>query len=682
MARGPHRSNRHRQATPAPRHRTHIVSGPGRPLAVRQLAVGTLALSAAVASVLTPARAITLGEIAVESSIGQPLNARIPVQLGAGEMLTAGCVGTMTPGTAELSQVPGARFAIPETGRPGTQDLRVTTTQPLYEPMYELHLQVNCPGTSVLVRQYVLMLDLPGAVSGATAVVPAAGDAAAPVEQPAAVTAPPVADRPARPRRQRPTNVPREPVAIGLPYRVQEGDTLSVIAARVSDRGGASIWEFADRIFAANPDAFIGGNPDLIKLGAEIVIPGASDMAADAAPAAAAMTETAPPVPATPEQPPVEALPVTSPDMAAPPTEAQAVQMPEESAISDPGAVADAVTLPAAATETDVPAAEESPTPVFAEDESPSVEAAPAAATARAAPAEETRGAPSWLAALAGLLIGAGASFFLLRDRLMEVLRGKRVQESTAPAATAAVPVSRNATQTPLPIRPAREPSMVVVEKSSFDTTEFRAAKGWPGKKPVADGKPEKAADERETRPEPTVIASMADENDRSGLFGPDADETGPVQSTETLEAVASGDLDFDLSAAADATPVDQDIGYATMNEDASPTATDQISAFIKADQDLVDSSLSVEVPWMNSQDRASEDTVEQLDLQTMSQRALGDEHLAETLRDALDLLESDYEEEMSSSQRMRKADLTPQLNDEEDTLARTGTDRNPRPRR
>ena len=68
-------------------------------------------------------------------------------------------------------------------------------------------------------------------------------------------------------------------------YRVREGDTLSTIAARVDGRPANSTWQLATQIFAANPNAFIRANPDLIKLGWEIKIPDAASWN-DVAPAA------------------------------------------------------------------------------------------------------------------------------------------------------------------------------------------------------------------------------------------------------------------------------------------------------------------------------------------------------------------------------------------------------------
>ena len=77
-------------------------------------------------------------------------------------------------------------------------------------------------------------------------------------------------------------------VTQGQTYRVVRGDTLSGIAARVAERS-TTILATADAIFAANPQAFTRGNPDLIKEGRSITIPvmtpSTATLAATSAPA-------------------------------------------------------------------------------------------------------------------------------------------------------------------------------------------------------------------------------------------------------------------------------------------------------------------------------------------------------------------------------------------------------------
>ncbi len=63
------------------------------------------------------------------------------------------------------------------------------------------------------------------------------------------------------------------PIAPGSTYRVTAGDTLSMIAGRVTGRARGSIKILAADILAKNPHAFAEGNASKIQLGAELTIP-------------------------------------------------------------------------------------------------------------------------------------------------------------------------------------------------------------------------------------------------------------------------------------------------------------------------------------------------------------------------------------------------------------------------
>lgn len=629
MARGPHRSNRQRpHATPEPRRKIQVLSA-GRPaLAVRKLAINTLACTAA-ATFLTPAQAVTLGEIAVDSPLGQPLAARVPVTLAPGEMLTNECLSSVPAGSGDLARVPEPRLSVAGAASSGAMELRVSTARSLYEPMYELQLQVRCPGTALLVRQYVLMLDLPGAATRPVAATPPAAQPVTARSEPsaAAVEGAPAA-RPARARVP-----PGEPIVGGVKYRVQAGDTLSTIAARVSGRSGMGIWQLADRIFAANPDAFIGANPDLIKLGADILIPAPAakpatvtdqtEAMAVAQPAVApvtltAATETTPPVAAAET---VAAAPLPA---AAPVVESTEpfVELPLESTVD--AATAPVATLPA---ETDAPTA--------------AVSAAPSR--------EESDSAASpWLAALMGVLIGAAASLALLRERLVSALRRTPAANATVAASAKTAAAVAAAAPAPKPIRtfPAREPSMVVVEEPS----DQRAEKFM---------EPVQAKAREQAPPQPTHDHDAQD--DLASLFGAEPDiNLFETESSSLMGQPDTPDLDLDLSAAAAGTEVDEDIGWLDDNDETALTPTDQAERLRGSGGDTVD---------------------QQMDLNTISQKASDDAELSATLKEALDLLESDYEDELTASRvvdRSKLAGFSAQ-DDEEDTLIRTGTDQIPR---
>lgn len=614
----------------------------------RGLAAGALAMGGLVTSLLTPAHALTLGNVAVDSALGQPLSARIPVELAAGEMLSAACVSVPTPAHPDLGALPRAEVRVPEVSGAGRFALHITTSQALYEPMYELQVQVRCNGMPLLLRQYVLMLDLPGMAAPATvtalpAAVPASGTAA-----PTTRTAPANTRRPAAASRAASRTAP---IPADGPYRVAAGDTLLGIAARVENRQGRTLWQLAEQILAANPEAFIGNNPDLIKLGSLILIPGgdvlslpASDPASSSRPLEASSLPVAGTVAATPA-----ASADATPGIALP-TAPEAVATPAASAAD--AMLPTGIVAGADATATDLPQSWETPASTDAGrvfvDETSDAQAMPAAAppaSVVAAAAGDTGkpGAPAWLAALIGILIGAALSLALLRERLVAALgalagRSRPVTEATeapTPAVAASAPtMPLSFKTTPAP----QEATMVVEEHPADDATEELMAVG------------EASVTVEHLMPAAVPPDDTAD--DLASLFDQEPDLPLPAHAADDGAAVA--DLDLDLSAAADDDTLDEDISW--IGDETALTPTTHAAAL---------------------PDTGRSDTVEQIDLQTLAQQVSDDPAISQTLKEALALLESDYEEEMTASQLLDQHKLESLLDEGnlEDTLVRTGTD-------
>jgi FimV-like protein len=256
------------------------------------------------------ADALTLGELKVQSAIGQPLVSTTTARITSGETLGAGCVSSVATPTGGLNSPKDLTVTIPEAFVAGEYPVRITSAKPLYEPMYEIRLQVKCPGSVSLARSYVVMMNMP-MTSPQTQPVndksqpvlqankvrqaqpdnntpqimlqdqPATSEAApatasAPVKEPASEPAPVAMDAKAktapRPYTERfPT--PMEPINASVDYRVGEGDTLSTIAQRIQDRPANSTYEVAAAIHQLNPDAFVNNDPNLVKLGSVLSIP-------------------------------------------------------------------------------------------------------------------------------------------------------------------------------------------------------------------------------------------------------------------------------------------------------------------------------------------------------------------------------------------------------------------------
>jgi len=269
------------------------------------LAGGLLALAG-------PVLALGLGRIEVRSQQGQPLLAEIPV---------------VSSDPAELRQLQ-ARLASPETfariglepprgvvsdlqfnvalDRSGRPVIRVTSAAPVTQEALTFLVEVDW-GQGRLVREYSALVAVPDTVAA-----PAQPTIQAPVAAPApSIVRPPVAPAPvqappAPPPQQAaapaepaaasdaiattpppPTPAPAPaptPAAAARPAAaavtpgdalpaVRAGQTLSSIAAPLADEAGISVNQAMLLLLRTNPDAFIGGNLNLIRQGAVLRVP-------------------------------------------------------------------------------------------------------------------------------------------------------------------------------------------------------------------------------------------------------------------------------------------------------------------------------------------------------------------------------------------------------------------------
>lgn len=439
-----------------------------RPSVRKTIACGSMMMLA-----FSPAQvgAVGLGEVQLKSRLGQPLEATVPLTLREGESLPQNCVNP-APQNSSLAKLSDLRVTAPALSGPGTFSVRISTTNPLHEPMYELSLMVKCPGATLLVRQYILMLDLPGMPTevptpamvtnpvAATNPFPANESLAVPARTGARASRATAAN-PARALPPRTDGIPA-----GSSYRVSRGDTLSTIAKRVDGRLPDTIWALANQLFADNPQAFIRNDPNRIKLGSLIRIPEQSVLVALApgarpstAPAATASAPSvsAGPVPKlanSPSRAPVAATrnsvspPRRSPAPAPVPTRSttntSATNWPMPGS-TEANAVAERVAAEEAAIAVENQTTQQAG--VATNDSAsfnPFADAAPNESVASTSSAEETTGvtaaatseaatdasAPgpsvTLLSILIGLLLGAAASLILLRGRLLAALGAGR----------------------------------------------------------------------------------------------------------------------------------------------------------------------------------------------------------------------------------------------------------------
>jgi len=200
------------------------------------------------------AGALELGELQVQSKLGQPLRASIAFALGPNEVIYASCVSIRSTGGG-LPSASGASISV------ANGVISLTGRTAVREPLMTANLVVNCPYTPHVSRDLMLFLDPTDVVVFASQTAPIAVPARpAPVAQPR--TEPVVQIEP----------VARSPIEQTSRYRVVRGDSLSAIAGRLQDRE-IGLQATMNAIFEANPDAFLAADPNLLQAGSWLTIP-------------------------------------------------------------------------------------------------------------------------------------------------------------------------------------------------------------------------------------------------------------------------------------------------------------------------------------------------------------------------------------------------------------------------
>lgn len=238
----------------------------------RKLLIAVVLAAMGFASV---AAALGLGSINSESTLNQPLKARI-------ELLSAdpGDIGRISAQLASPDAFERAGLERPfflsrldfDVVREGDAVfLEVTTDGAVKEPFLDFLVEVNWPNGRLL-REYTLLLDPPTytddlspavAASGAGAAA-AAGDADGPAARAAPAASPAAAPSGA---------VEAAEAAVPARYGpVQANETLYRIAEQVRP-DGVSINQTMLALLRTNPDAFIGGNINLLRRGAILRVP-------------------------------------------------------------------------------------------------------------------------------------------------------------------------------------------------------------------------------------------------------------------------------------------------------------------------------------------------------------------------------------------------------------------------
>jgi len=258
-----------------------------------------LAVSLAGALGCEMASALGLGEIKLNSTLNQPLDAEIKLlrlrELGEGEILVnvASREDFQRAGVDRVFFLNDLKFEIiPE--NPSGPIIKVTSRKVVREPFLNFLLETQWPNGRIL-REYTLLMDLP--VFGdesARAVTPAAISRPEPVvSQPAVVASVRESASVAEPAASAPEREAEQPAVESQPQRaaapakrveggvygpVSSSDTLWEIALKARPDRSYSVQQTMLAIQRLNPEAFINGNINLLRKGQVLRLPKASQI--------------------------------------------------------------------------------------------------------------------------------------------------------------------------------------------------------------------------------------------------------------------------------------------------------------------------------------------------------------------------------------------------------------------
>lgn len=229
---------------------------------------GHAAAGLLLAAVSSHALAQGLGEITLESALNEPLRAhidlldtdnldatQIQVTLASQEDFTA-------RGLDRSFLLNSLRFAVSK-GVDGNDRIEVTSIDKIDEPYLTFLVSVVWPNGRNL-REYTVLLDLPGSNAGAA-------------------VAPPQLANPVGNRVPAGTSTsaaePATTTAASDGYRVQQGDSLYQIAEQTRPSQDVSVQQMMVALQRANEDAFINNNINRILTGKVLRIPTAAEIA-------------------------------------------------------------------------------------------------------------------------------------------------------------------------------------------------------------------------------------------------------------------------------------------------------------------------------------------------------------------------------------------------------------------
>jgi pilus assembly protein FimV len=249
------------------------------PVDLRRFARNSVA-TAALCVLASGSWALGLGQIRVQSALGEALRAEVevtsltPEEAATLQARVATAEAYRAAGLEFNPVLPGTRVSL-ERRADGRAVLRLTGERAVQEPFVDLMLELTW-ATGRLVRQYTVLLDPPRLQAAPPPAPPAV--AVTPAPPAAAVTPPPPAPPVAAAAQAPRPAAPPAAAPVEGQITVRRGDTLGAIAQRALPPT-VSLEQMLVAMFQANPQAFIQNNMNLLRSGAVLSVPAAADAA-------------------------------------------------------------------------------------------------------------------------------------------------------------------------------------------------------------------------------------------------------------------------------------------------------------------------------------------------------------------------------------------------------------------
>ncbi len=232
------------------------------------------------------AQALGLGDLHVTSALNEPLTGQIDIVGASPEDLSdiraavANHDTFMRYGAERPGFLGTANFKVGK-DKAGRPVLLIHSTEAFTEPLVSLLVDMRW-SRGELVREYTLLLD--PAISASSASRAADSAPELPRAAPAQIETARTAVAPIESARAAPAMA-----AAAVSYVVAHRDTLGAIARRTGANTETDLYKTMVAIFHANPNAFIGGNINRLRIGASLIIPASAII--EAIPAKAASLE-------------------------------------------------------------------------------------------------------------------------------------------------------------------------------------------------------------------------------------------------------------------------------------------------------------------------------------------------------------------------------------------------------